>query len=186
MHLKSGKVRYRFLYDRPPAPSWQGGRGFFRGKAPTEKGARASTPCPFGVNFCGVAPFCFLKSVAIGGHAPTMATTPPGKFYPKLCARPTAECAVLGEILSKGIPKRGNTSLRHRRGRVLPLLTHSQPFKPADATPCTKYFCSDRNTISTGIRAMTDAAMIRPYSAEYWLMNMRRPIWMVLSRVSVR
>ena len=46
-----------------------------------------------------------LKSVPAGGHAPTVGT-PPGKFCPKLCARPTAECAVLGEILSKGIPKR--------------------------------------------------------------------------------
>ena len=33
---------------------------------------------------------------------------------------------------------------------------------------------------------MTEAAMIRPYSAEYWLMNMRRPIWMVFSSVLVR
>ncbi len=43
-----------------------------------------------------------------------------------------------------------------------------QPFRPLDATPCTKYFCRERNTISTGISAMTEAAMIRPYSAEYW------------------
>ena len=61
-----------------------------------------------------------------------------------------------------------------------------QPFRPLDATPCTKYFCRERNTISTGISAMTEAAMIRPYSAEYWLMNMRRPIWMVFSSVLVR
>ena len=43
---------------------------------------------------------------------------------------------------------------------------------PVDATPCTKYFCRERNTISTGISATTEAAMIRPYSAEYWVMNM--------------
>ena len=39
---------------------------------------------------------------------------------------------------------------------------------PVDATPCTKYFCMESNTISTGISATTEAAMIRPYSAEYW------------------
>ena len=50
-----------------------------------------------------------------------------GKFCPKLCARsPATSARFWGKILSKGIPKRGNTSLRHRRGRVLPLLKKRQ------------------------------------------------------------
>ena len=74
---------------------------------------------------------------------------------------------------------------RPRPGRVTDSAA-DQPFRPEDATPWTKYFCNARKTIKTGIRAMTEAAMIRPYSAEYWLMNIRRPIWMVFSSFLVR
>ena len=65
-------------------------------------------------------------------------------------------------------------------------LFHSYPFRPAVATPCTKNFCKARKTMTTGIRATTLAAMIKPYSLEYWLMNILRPIWMVLSSILVK
>ena len=42
-----------------------------------------------------------------------------------VCESLCDECAVCRKILSKGIPKRGNTSVRHRRARVLPLLSVS-------------------------------------------------------------
>lgn len=63
---------------------------------------------------------------------------------------------------------------------------HAYPFSPAVATPWTKNFCSERKTMTTGIRATTLAAMMRPYSLEYWLMNILRPICTVLSSILVR
>ena len=51
-----------------------------------------------------------------------------------------------------------------------------QPFKPDVAIPCTKNLWSKRNTITTGTRLTTDAAMISPYSEEYWDINIRIPI----------
>ena len=46
------------------------------------------------------------------------------------------------------------------------------------------YRKADHSNANTGMSYQ--AAMIRPYSAEYWVMNIRRPIWMVLSSVLVR
>ncbi len=63
---------------------------------------------------------------------------------------------------------------------------HCYPFSPAVATPWTKNFCNARKTMTTGMRATTLAAMISPYSLEYWLMNILRPIWMVFSSILVK
>ena len=69
---------------------------------------------------------------------------------------------------------------------IMGYFLHAYPFRPAVATPWTKNFCKERKTMTTGIRATTLAAMMRPYSLEYWLMNILKPICTVLSSILVR
>ena len=63
---------------------------------------------------------------------------------------------------------------------------HNYPLSPVEAMPSTKKRCRARKTMSTGISDTTDAAMISPYSCVYCEMNIRMPIWMVLTSVLVR
>ncbi len=62
----------------------------------------------------------------------------------------------------------------------------THPFTAPVVMPATKYFWSARNTTRTGIRDRQDAAMMRPYSAEYWEMNIFRPICSVFLFSDVR
>lgn len=60
------------------------------------------------------------------------------------------------------------------------------PFSPLVAMPWTNCFWKMRNTMTTGIRDTTEAAIIRPYSVEYWPMNIRIPNCTVFSSVLFR
>ncbi len=75
------------------------------------------------------------------------------------------------------LPHRNHRKCRNRfRNRRKKLHHASYPLIPDVAIPSTKNFCNERNTISTGISTTTLAAIIRPYSDEYCVMNMRSPI----------
>lgn len=67
-----------------------------------------------------------------------------------------------------------------------PAVPGPYPFKPLVAMPWTNFFWKMRNTTITGIRDTTEAAMMRPYSEEYWPMNIRMPSWTVFSSVEFK